>query len=65
MGFCAVKGSETGFKLLPHRWVVERALGWLNHFWLLAKEYEKTVLISQSNIYIAITRLMLKRLAPA
>ena len=60
-----VKRNEPGFKVLPHRWVVERTLGWLNHYRLLAKEYEKTVSSSQSDIYIAMTRLMLKRLAPA
>ena len=60
-----VKRHEAGFKILPHRWIVERTFGWLNHCRLLAKEYEKTVSSSQSNIYIAMIRLMLKRLAPA
>ncbi len=60
-----VKRYETGFKILPHRWIVERTFGWLNHYRLLAKEYEKTVASSQSDIYIAMTRLLLKRLAPA
>jgi putative transposase len=59
-----VKRNELGFKILPHRWVVERTFGWLNHCRLLAKEYEKTVSSSQSDIYIAMTRLMLRRLAP-
>lgn len=60
-----VKRTETGFKILPHRWIVERTFGWLNYCRLLAKEYEKTVSSSQSDIYIAMIRLMLKQLAPA
>ena len=60
-----VKRNDTGFKILPHRWIVERTFGWLNHYRLLAKEYEKTTSSSQSDIYLAMTRLMLKRLAPA
>jgi putative transposase len=59
-----VKRNEVGFKILPHRWIVERTFGWLNHCRLLAKEYEKTVSSSQSDIYIALIRLMLKRLNP-
>ena len=60
-----VKRNEAGFKVLPHRWIVERTFGWLNPCRLLAKEYEKTASSSQSDIYIAMTHLMLKRIAPA
>lgn len=60
-----VKRNDIGFKILPHRWIVERTFGWLNHCRILTKEYGKTVSSSQSDIYIAMTQLMLKRLAPA
>jgi putative transposase len=58
------KRSETGFKILPHRWIVERTFGWLNHSRLLAKEYEKSLESSKTDIYLALSRCMLKRLAP-
>jgi putative transposase len=60
-----VKRSETGFKVLPHRWIVERTFAWLNHSRLLAKEYEKSLESSKTDIYLALTRCMLRRLAPA
>jgi putative transposase len=60
-----VKRSETGFKILPHRWIVERTFAWLNHSRLLAKEYEKSLESSKADIYLALSRCMLKRLAPA
>ena len=58
-----VKRSESGFKVLPHRWIVERTFGWLNKSRVLSKEYEKSVESSQANIYLAMSRLMLKQLA--
>ena len=30
-----------GFKLLPHRWVVERTFGWLGRYRRLSKDYEE------------------------
>ncbi|MBB5399443.1 transposase [Paraburkholderia sp. JPY162] len=33
--------AKKGFALLPRRWVVERGLGWLNRFRLLARDYER------------------------
>jgi putative transposase len=60
-----VKRSDSGFKILPHRWIVERTFAWLNHSRLLAKEYEKSLESSKADIYLALSRCMLKRLAPA
>jgi putative transposase len=51
-----------GFVLLPHRWIVERTFGWLESYRLLAKEYEKSVTSSQSNIYMAMIQIMVRRL---
>lgn len=52
-----------GFKLLPHRWVVERTFGWFNRYRRLSKDYEYNTDTSETMIYIAMTHLMLRRLA--
>lgn len=51
------------FVLLPHRWVVERTFGWLNHSRRLSKSYERLIRTDETWIYIAMTRIMLNRLA--
>lgn len=57
-----VKRSDhlQGFKVLPHRWVVERTFGWLGRYRRLARDYEHTTSSSESMVYIASTRRMLK-----
>ncbi len=51
-----------GFQVLPRRWVVERTFGWLGRYRRLARDYEHTVLSSESMAYLASTRRMLKLL---
>ena len=51
------------FVLLPRRWVVERTFAWLNHARRLSKSYERLPRTDEAWIYIAMTRLMLERLA--
>jgi putative transposase len=51
------------FVLLPRRWVVERTFGWLNHSRRLSKGYERLTRTDEVWIYIAMTRIMLNRLA--
>jgi transposase len=60
-----VKRSDDakGFVLLPKRWVVERTWGWLNWARRLAKDYEVLPETSEAFIYIAMIRIMLRRLA--
>jgi putative transposase len=54
-----------GFVLLPRRWVVERTLAWLNQSRRLSKDYERLPKSSEAIMYLAMTRLMLRRLAAA
>jgi putative transposase len=65
--FClavVLRPQETrGFILLPKRWVVERTLGWLNHSLRLSKTYERLIRTDEAWIYIAMTRIMVNRLA--
>jgi putative transposase len=52
-----------GFHVLPKRWVVERTFGWLMHCRRLVRDHEQTTASAAGWIYLAMTRLMLRRLA--
>jgi len=54
--------GQTGFVVQPQRWKVERSLAWLNRARRLSKDYEYDNIYSESMIYLASIRLMLKRL---
>jgi putative transposase len=51
-----------GFVLLKKRWVVERTFGWLMHC-RLVRDYELLPETSETLIYLAMIRMMVKRLA--
>jgi len=54
--------AQKGFVLLPKRWMVERTLAWLGRNRILSKEYEHLTQTSESDVYIAAIRMMLRRL---
>jgi transposase len=60
-----VKRSDDtkGFKVLPHRWVVERTFGWLMRQRRLVRDYETTESSAEALVYIAMIRIQLRRLA--
>jgi len=60
-----VKRSDDlrGFKVLPHRWVVERTFAWLLHHRRLVRDYETTSSSAEAFVYIAMIRIQLRRLA--
>ncbi len=67
-GFWVPPGVEpptipTGFHVLPRRWVVERTFSWLDQSRRMSKDYERLTQTSQAFIYLAMTRLMIRRLA--
>jgi hypothetical protein len=51
------------FTVLPRRWVVERTIAWIGRYRRLSKDYEYLPESSEAMIYVAMSRLMLRRLA--
>jgi putative transposase len=51
------------FSVLPRRWVVERTFAWLGQSRRLSKDYERLPQTSEAMIHLAMSRIMLKRLA--
>ena len=60
-----VKRSDDvkGFKVLSHRWIVERTFGWLGRYQRLSKDYEGLTESGQALIYAAMIHIMIRRLA--
>jgi transposase len=54
-----------GFSVLPQRWIVERTFAWLIRNRRLAKDWEGLPAITETWIFLALSRLMTKRLAHA
>jgi putative transposase len=59
-----IKRSEVrAFHILPRRWVVERTFGWFGFYRRLSKDYERHPKHSEAFVYIAMSNIMLQRLA--
>ncbi len=54
-----------GFIALPRRWVVERMFAWLSYNRRMSKDYERLCSTSEAFVYVAMSRLMVRRLARA
>lgn len=57
------EAGQKGFQVLPKRWVVERTFAWFEWYRRLSRDYERLVECSESMIYLASIRMMLKRIA--
>lgn len=51
-----------GFQVLPRRWVVERTFSWIDQNRRMSKDYERLTETSEAFIYVAMSRLMARRL---
>jgi putative transposase len=54
-----------GFHVLKWRWVVERTNAWITHHRRLSRDFEGTYTSSEAFIYLAMSRIMVARLARA
>jgi putative transposase len=52
-----------GFIVLPRRWVVERSFSWTGQNRRMSKDYERAPETGEAFMYVAMTRLMVRRLA--
>jgi len=57
--------DQVGFQVHPKRWLVERTLSWFTNYRRLSKDYEHEPTHSESMVYLASIRLMLRRLTKA
>lgn len=55
--------GQKGFVVQPRRWVVERSFGWLNGQRRLARNYEVLAAHSEGLSWLALIRIVLRRLA--
>jgi putative transposase len=56
------KTTVGGFQVLPQRWIVERTFAWLGRSRRLSKDYERKPTSSAGHVYLASSRLMLRRI---
>jgi len=60
---CCDRSKQSWFVLLKKRWVVERTFGWLMGCRRLVRDYESLPETSETFIYLAMIRIMVRRLA--
>jgi putative transposase len=52
-----------GFIVLPRRWVIERTFAWITRNRRMSRDYEFLAETTEALIYVAMIRLMVRRLA--
>jgi putative transposase len=57
--------KRPAFENLPRRWVAERTFAWISHNRRMSKDYERLCSAGEAFAYVAMTRLMVRRLARA
>jgi len=57
------KPKTTTFLVSPKRWIVERTFAWMGRNRRLSKDYERNIAHSQTNLFLAMSLLMARRLA--
>lgn len=62
-GLSLTRSVKGNMKVVPRRWVVERTFAWLGRNRRMSKDYESLSCSGEALIYLAMIRLMLKRLA--
>ncbi|WP_424137039.1 IS5 family transposase [Roseomonas chloroacetimidivorans] len=55
--------DQTGFQVLPRRWVVERSFGWMTRWRRLVRDYEVRLDVSDAMIHLSMGALLLRRVA--
>jgi putative transposase len=55
--------SAQGFEILPRRWVVERTFGLDTRWRRLVRDYEERIEVSEATIHIALSGILLGRIA--
>jgi putative transposase len=58
----AITLRTQGFQVIPKRWIVERTFSWFGWYRRLTIDYERYAHTAETMIYIAMIRIMLKRL---
>ena len=56
-----LEDGPRGFKVIPRRWVVERAFAWLGQARRFSKDYERLPEVAEAMTYWAMSRIMLRR----
>jgi putative transposase len=55
--------GQTGFQVLPRRWVVERTFAWMTRWRRLVRDYEARVDVSEAMTHIAMASLLIRRIS--
>jgi putative transposase len=59
-----VRRTGTGFTVQAERWIVERTIAWIGRSRRMARDFEACAETTEAWMYLAMIRLMLRRLCP-